>query len=527
MIPTVKPKIRVPARTRATAGFTAGEAMALRQFMAGQYIGARSDRNALKNWNPLVGSADGDTIGDLQTLRARSRDLVRNAPLAGGAVATVVTNTVGTGLRLRSTIDRDFLGLTEEQADAWQNAAERIYRTWAESTHCDLTMTQTFAGLQDLAFRSTLESGDVFVIRRHKPRPGAILGLTLQIVEADRVSTPDGKQDGPRLVDGVEIDGDGAPVRYWVRSGFPDQTAGWVRDVPTWDPVPAFGASGARVTLHLFRRLRPGLNRGAPYLAPIIEPLKQLDRYSEAEIMAAVVSALFTVFVKTPSGQGLGDLEGAVPATGGYALGTGAILDLGPGEEVEIANPGRPNTAFDPFVQAVLRQIGVALELPFEILVKHFTASYSASKAAVEQAFQFFRTRRAWLEENLCDPVYEWVITEAILRGYLDAPGFLDDPMIRAAYLGTEWIGPKRITLDPLKEAKADEVLIGLKVKTRSEVCVETTGVDLDRKLPQIRKEEALFPPPAPAAGIGHNGGPPLDGQDGQDDAGQHEEPEE
>lgn len=133
------------------------------------------------------------------------------------------------------------------------------------------------------------------------------------------------------------------------------------------------------------------------------------------------------------------------------------------------------------------------------------------------------------MEENLCDPVYEWVITEAILRGYLDAPGFLDDPMIRAAYLGTEWIGPKRITLDPLKEAKADEVLIGLKVKTRSEVCVETTGVDLDRKLPQIRKEEALFPPPAPApaAGIGHNGGPPLDGQDGQDDAGQHEEPEE
>jgi capsid protein len=60
-------------------------------------------------------------------------------------------------------------------------------------------------------------------------------------------------------------------------------------------------------------------------------------------------------------------------------------------------NPARPNPEFDAFVMSILRQIGVGLEIPYEILIKHFTASYSASRAALETAWQFFRRRRTWL----------------------------------------------------------------------------------------------------------------------------------
>lgn len=525
----IKPKISVPARRARDAGavMTRGEMLALSRF-AGQYVGGRTDRNALKNWNPLVGSADGDTVGDLPTLRARSRDLVRNAPIATGAVGTVTTNVVGTGLRLRAQINHEFLELTEEQGDAWERKAEQIWRTWSESTFCDLTRTQDFAGLEGLALRGTLESGDMVVIRRHVERPGAPLSLALQLIEGDRLSTPDGQIEGPQFIDGVEKDEHGSPTRYHIRSRFPE-TGGAFRTGPdTWDAVPVFGPSGARIALHLFERLRPDQTRGVPLLAPVMEPLKQLDRYTEAEIMAAVVSAFFTVFVRSPTGQGLGDLEapgfaGAPAPRGDYRLGAGAILDLGPGEEVTIANPGRPNTAFDPFVQAVLRQIGVALGLPFEVLIMHFTASYSASRAALETAAQFFRARRSWLVRTFCAPVYEWVVTEAVLRGMLVAPGFMDNPFIRAAYLGAEWIGPSRISLDPLKEARADAALVDLKVKTRAEVCVATTGVDLETKIPQIRKEERLFP--SATAGIGHNGGPSLDGEDGDDGEGRGNRP--
>ena len=53
--------------------------------MAGQYAGARANRQALKTFNPMPGSADADTLGDLPTLRSRARDLDRNNPIATGA----------------------------------------------------------------------------------------------------------------------------------------------------------------------------------------------------------------------------------------------------------------------------------------------------------------------------------------------------------------------------------------------------------------------------------------------------------
>src|SRR5688572_19314889 len=66
--------------------------------ISGGYSGAKRDRRPTSEWRPGAGSADADILPDLPMLRDRSRDLTRNAPLAGGAVNTVVTNVVGTGL---------------------------------------------------------------------------------------------------------------------------------------------------------------------------------------------------------------------------------------------------------------------------------------------------------------------------------------------------------------------------------------------------------------------------------------------
>jgi capsid protein len=62
--------------------------------------------------------------------------------------------------------------------------------------------------------------------------------------------------------------------------------------------VPAFGAkTGRRNILHLLYQERIGQRRGLPYLAPVLEALKQLGRYTDAELMAAVVAGMFTVFL--------------------------------------------------------------------------------------------------------------------------------------------------------------------------------------------------------------------------------------
>ena len=57
------------------------------------------------------------------------------------------------------------------------------------------------------------------------------------------------------------------------------------------------------MALHLKDKTRPGQTRGVPYLAPVIELIKQLGRYTDAEVMAAVVSGMFTVFVHNETGN--------------------------------------------------------------------------------------------------------------------------------------------------------------------------------------------------------------------------------
>lgn len=211
--------------------------------------------------------------------------------------------------------------------------------------------------------------------------------------------------------------------------------------------------------------------------------------------MAAVVSAMFSVFIKSEDPDGLAPIEdgaGSGRDDKDFQLGPGAILDLLPYESVEIADPKRPNAAFDQFVLAILRQVGVALEIPFELLVKHFTASYSAAQAALLEAWKFFRSRREWLASMFCQPVYEAVITEAVARGYLNAPGFFSDPMIRAAYLGSEWIGPPRGQIDQLKEGKAARERVDMGISTLAEETAALTGGDWERKHRQRSKEKRM-----------------------------------
>jgi lambda family phage portal protein len=246
--------------------------------------------------------------------------------------------------------------------------------------------------------------------------------------------------------------------------------------------------------------MRPDQARGIPYLSPVIETIKQLGDYGEAEIRAAVISAMFTVFVKPASLEGAGDasLIGSNDAASNVdpgseiALGNGAIVDLAPGEDVTFADPNRPNTAFDAFVTAMSRHIGVALELPYELLLKSFTASYSASRAALEMAWQMFRMRRSWLAWKFCQPVYEWVITEAVASGRLAAPGYFDDPVVREAWLGSDWIGPSRIQLDPYKEASADQIDLQMRTKTRAQIIMERTGGSFEAKHAQLVREQRL-----------------------------------
>lgn len=459
----------------------------------GGYKGGRRDRRATRNYRPHGGSADTDISDALPDLRSRSRDLGRNDMIGGGAIATNTTNVIGVGLRVLPAIDRDVLQLTEEDAEAWEAAAAREFDLW--SKHSDATGVQCFEEQQQLAFRSVLEFGDILALRRYRDREPTVYKSRIQLVEADRLSNPNRIANRDDLVDGIRLTRDGSHLGYYVADRHPGDVN---RKATTWRYIPKATRDGMPIVYHIFERLRPDQTRGVPYLAPVIEGLKQFGDFTEAEITAAVIASYFTVFVTTPEGDpdasGLPESDDATSDDREVDLAPGAVVSLGEGERTEFASPTRPNTAFNAFAEAFLSHVAVALELPYELLVKRFTASYSASRAALEMAHATFIKRRAWFAKRFCQPAYEMVIAEAVLKGRLTAPGFFDParPEIRQAYCQADWIGPARAYLDPLKEAKADQVDIQTRVKTRAEVIAERTGGTFPRKHAQLVKEHRL-----------------------------------
>lgn len=125
--------------------------------ISGGYNGGKRKSRTLSGWQTTGNDADADLLPDLAALRENSRDLTRNTPIAAGAVNTAVTNIVGSGLQLNAMIDRDYLGLSDDEADAWQNAAEREFSFWAtDPRYCDAASTTNFYGHHDIALRSTV-----------------------------------------------------------------------------------------------------------------------------------------------------------------------------------------------------------------------------------------------------------------------------------------------------------------------------------------------------------------------------------
>ncbi|WP_164886944.1 phage portal protein [Piscinibacter defluvii] len=466
-------------------------------------------------------SADADIVRGLRRQRGESRELRRLNPIAAGAIESNLTRVVGTGLQPVPEPDAAVLGWSDDQAAEWKANTIREFSLFADSKECTLDRQQTFYERQELVLGSRLESGDCFTILPDgEPTATQPYRLRLQLIEADRCANPFGKANDLDVVEGVRLR-NGAPVGYHILDQHPGGllVTGSKSFEGRW--YDAFGTSGRRQILHHYRPTRPEQTRGVPYLAPVIQAIKDLGRYTEAEISAAVVSAFYTVFIEqdgaskpapvfgmdgTNTGQPPAGENDTVPPSGDeFEMGPAAVIGLGKGEKAVFANPQRPNTAYDPFVMSILTLIGAGLGIPVELLTKKFNASYSASKAALLDAWQHFRTERAWLVLSFCQPVYETWMAEAVSIGRIKAPGFFRDPLIRWAYTRAAWHGDSQGSINPKDEVAAYRDAIDGRLMTHERAEWELFGSDWTRTFPTKKRELQMLDKagmqPVPKAG--------------------------
>jgi len=453
-----------------------------------RWRGASRMLRSMASWVPHLGSPSRDLSKvERSTLIARSRDAMRNHLLGRAAIVRVRTSVVGTGLICRPQVDFEALGISEEEGEQLNEQLEREWTLYAEDPReCDAEASSTHYQQQAIALMSALTGGDLFVATPDIERDGTLFSTRLQLLETDRISNPNGQPDTASLSEGIEFDTQtGAPIAVWVCSGYPGDKR--LAKPLTWERLEVFGAqTGRRRVLQVWcDKERPGQKRGAPYLAPVLEPLQKLERYSSAELMAAVISAMFTVFLKKGSEFNQSNLpmaalgneqpEGHAQELPPVELGEGAVVDLAPGEEPITANPARPNAQFDPFFMAVAKEIGAALEMPVEELLLYYSSSYSAARAAMLQAWRMYNLRRWWLVCDFCQPSYELLVDEAVARGRLRLPGYFD-PARRRAYTRAVWIGPARGAIDELKEAKAAQARIDAGLSNETIEAAAMTG---------------------------------------------------
>ena len=194
-------------------------------FNRASYRGASRDETK-QNWNPPTLSADATLYGEIEPLRNRCRDLALNNPIAAGAIDTRTRNIVGTGIKPQSRINFERAGITEEQAAKLQRDIEYEFERWCKSVTVD--GKHTFHSLQELIVRTESTSGEVFLLRRFKERPGNPYKTCWQVIEPDRVATPNGMVESEFLRNGIEIDSDGTPIAYYVCNKHPGDYFGYM-----------------------------------------------------------------------------------------------------------------------------------------------------------------------------------------------------------------------------------------------------------------------------------------------------------
>lgn len=467
--------------------------------------GASRTLNSMIGW--MVGEGgteDGiDVHGTL--LRKRSRDLFAGGGLARSGPTTLTTNVVGWGISPKPKIDSKFLGMSEEERDEWEENALREFHLWADSPMCDAERQQNFFGLQWLAFISSLVSGDIFSLFGMKENQRTPYQTTIRLLEADRIATEDSDGEstvkeldgGGRVVDGVELDKEGAVVAYWVANRQPAaQEDG--RDL-TYKRIEAFGKdTGYPNMLHVMTWERPEQRRGVPFVAACIENLKQFDRYLTAELAAQVVASMLTAFIiNKEDGAGTG-LEDALSEDEKVSddelhleLRPGAIYDLPPGKSVETVNPLRNNTAFESFVTTFETIIGSGFGIPKEVLIHKYDSNYTAARSALLDFWKTVRVYRGQFNQQFNQPIWEAFLAEAVATGRIEAPGFFEDPAIRKAWSGCIWTGVTMGHVDPKKEVEAAILRIMHNLSTEEQEAAEYNGNSWTENVRQRKKEAA------------------------------------
>lgn len=431
-------------------------------------------------------SADAELSSSLTTLRSRSRSLIRDNSYAKRAKRIVQDNVVGTGIGMQASV-KSTRGTKLKRVN---QEIEELFDYWGAAEFCHIGGRINFQAMERQLIGQVFEAGDVFIRLHPVAAPGSPVPLQLELIEGERVADEYqapflNPRPGNTVRMGVEMDEHHRPVAYHIRKLHPGNLTFPGAETDKVERVPA------EDIIHLSLIDRWPQTRGEPWLHAVARRMNDVDGYSEAEIIRARTQALTNTAIETP--QATTSLGTEVEDDGSVtmALEPGIVKRLKPGEKLAHGESTSPNSALDPFMRYMLREIAAGVGVSYESLSRDYSQSnYSSARLALLDDRDLWRVLQGWFIKEFRQRIHRVFMRQAVLARALSsvsveawASDMVRYSAVRFKPRGWAWI-------DPQKEVQAYREAVNASFTTVGEVLAQGgTGLDLEDLLEQ-RKEE-------------------------------------
>ena len=432
------------------------------------------------------GSADYELANSLVPLRNKSRNLYRNSAAQRRFVQLMRVNLVGeSGFRFQSRVR---MATNEMQLDRSLNRrVENEWNAWWKRPTVDGRMTGL--DLQKQAVAAFCNDGEVIweiVYGREYPSGIAINPVESDMLDEALISTNPATGNEIRM--GVEITRAGRPVAYWFLTDHPGDLHGLHRPMSRdrHRRVPA-----ERV-LHLYDRVRAGQTRGEPPAAPVINPVKMLDGYREAEVMGRRLrAAIMGFFTKDmPVAEQVTELADRQEEDEPFEMDIepGRLKSLPFGYDFKQFDPGGVQADYHQFESQVKKDQAMGYGISaFSHGMETAGVSYSTGRSVLTEDRDYYKQMQAFFIGGLLEPLFNIWIGRRILEPDTQIPTSRVPMVIdKAKFRGRGWDW-----VDPAKEVSANAEALATKQTSLTRVAA-SRGVDISDLLDEIQEEQAL-----------------------------------
>jgi lambda family phage portal protein len=447
-----------------------------------QYASARGSR--LNLWGTsLNASADSELSTSLTALRTRSRKLMRDAPYAKRARTIVVNNVIGSGVGMQAQV-KNSRGELHERINA---DIEEQWRQWSRADCCHTGGALAFQDLERACLSEVFTAGEVFIRKHYRTFGNSRVPIGLELVEAERVADeftfPTPENQATRL--GIERDEFGRPSAYYIRTIHPGEVRLAAGQEVRLERVPAADIYHLRVVD------RWPMTRGEPWLHSVIVKLDNMDEYSAAELTAARMGANFFATLESDADDSLATATDASTGQRELNIEPGVIEGLSPGESLKFHTPNRPNTALDPFLRYMLREVAAGVGVSYESLSRDYSQSnYSSSRLALLDDRDLWRVLQQWWIRSFREPMLrDWMQAAVLSRaiGSIQVEAYAPDT---ERFLAVSWKLRGWSWVDPTKEVNAYKEAVKAGFTTISAVIAQTAGgVDIEDVIAERKRE--------------------------------------